>query len=106
MNNFSFLRQVILGIFNAIKALNDHGIIHRDIRPQNVFINSIGENGKEKVKKSGNFGWATFIKDNKSDLIGGIPYAAPEILKNLEYNEKCNLWSLGVTLYELHPSWL
>ena len=102
MSNHSFLRHIILDISKAIKVLNDHGIIHRDIKPQNIFINSFEENEKERVIKLGNFGCATFIKDNKSDPIGTIPYAAPEILENLEYNEKCDLWSLGVTLYELY----
>ena len=101
------LRKTILDISNALKTLNDLGIMHRDIKPHNIFINDFEEDKKEIVVKLGNFGCATFIEDNKSEPIGTIPYIAPEILKNEEYNEKCDLWSLGVTLYQLffgiHP---
>ena len=96
------LRKTILDISNALKTLNDLGIMHRDIKPHNIFINDFEEDKKEIVVKLGNFGCATFIEDNKSEPIGTIPYIAPEILKNEEYNEKCDLWSLGVTLYELY----
>ena len=102
MNSPSLLRKIILDISNALKTLNDLGIMHRDIKPDNIFINVFEENIEEVVVKLGNFHCAIFIEDNKSDPIGTIPYAAPEILKNLEYNEKCDLWSLGVTLYELY----
>ena len=42
-----------------------------------------------------------YIKENTSQLVGSYLYAASEIIKNLEYDEKCDLWSLCITLYEL-----
>ena len=51
--------------------------------------------------KLGNFGSSIYIKDNSSEPIGSVFYSAPEILKNLQYDEKCDLWSLGITLYEI-----
>ena len=39
-------------------------------------------------------------KDNNYEKIGTLSYAAPEIIKSLKYDEKCDLWSLGITLYE------
>ena len=44
---------------------------------------------------------AIYIKENTSESVGSYFYAAPEIIKNLKYDEKCDLWSLGITLYEL-----
>ena len=69
--------------------------MHRDIRPSNLFII-----GRTTVKLGG-FEHAIFIKNNISESVGSYFYAAPEIIKNLEYDEKCDLWSLGITLYEL-----
>ena len=43
-----------------------------------------------------------YIKDNTSESIGTVLYCAPEIIKNIEYDEKCDLWSLGITLFELY----
>ena len=51
--------------------------------------------------KLGGFDYSIYIKDNTSESVGTIFYAAPEIIKNLEYDEKCDLWSFGITLYEL-----
>ena len=97
-NNHILLRQIILDIAKALKITHDKGIIHRDIKPKNIFFN----NEEEKVFKLGNFICSIGIKDNRSNPMGTVLYSAPEILKNMDYNEKCDLWSLGVTLYELY----
>ena len=97
-----FLRQIILDIAKALKTMHDKGIMHRDIKPNNIFLNHLDESQGQIVTKLGDFGCSIFIKDNTSDSIGTILYAAPEILQNLPYNEKCDLWSLGVTLHELY----
>ena len=100
-DNKKFLRQIILDITNALKILHDNGIMHRDIKPNNIFL-SHAENDGERVAKLGDFGCSIFIQDNPSDSIGTILYASPEILQNIGYTEKCDLWSLGATLYELY----
>ena len=102
LHSRSILRKIILDISNALKTLNDLGIMHRDINPYNIFIKNFEEDKEEVMAKLGNFCCAIFIEDNKSEPIGTIPYTTPEILKNLEYDEKCDLWSLGVTLYVLY----
>ena len=84
---------------NALLTIHSNGIMHRDIKPDNIFLKK--ENDLSEIKL-GDFGCATYIKDNKSDPIGTIIYCAPEIVNNLKYDERCDLWSLGVTLYELY----
>ena len=102
INEKEYFKEIILNIGKALKILYENGIIHRNIRPNNIFIKSLDDNEKIKSIKIGNFDCSIYKKDNKSEPIGNIHYAAPEIIKNLEYDEKCDLWSLGITLYELY----
>ena len=94
----TFFKQTILDIAKALKTIHDKGIMHRDIKPSNIFVKS----DKEKIVKLGDFGCSIYIKDNISEPIGTIVYSAPEIIKNIEYDEKCDLWSLGITLFEIY----
>ena len=96
-----FFREIVVSIAYALKTLNDKGIMHRNIKPHNIYIKSL-INDKNRIIKLGNFDCAIKIKENPSDSIGTILYNAPEILKDLEYDEKVDLWSLGVTLFELY----
>jgi len=94
--NIEDFLEILNGITEALKVLNNKGIIHRDIRPRNIFLT-----GKNKIKLGG-FGHSIYKKDNSFEQVGSYFYAAPEIIKNLEYDEKCDLWSLGITLHELY----
>ena len=96
-------KLVVISLAKALKTIHEKGVMHRDIKPQNIFVLEKGkEPNKKKIIKLGDFGCSIFIKDNNSEPIGTILYTAPEILKNIQYDEKCDLWSLGVTLYELY----
>ena len=97
-----FFKEIILRIGKALKILHQKGIIHRNIRPNSIFIKSLDNDEEKKIIKLGNYNSSIYIKDNKSESIGNIYYSAPEIIKNLKYDEKCDLWSLGITLYELY----
>ena len=94
-----FFKIVVQDIAKALMTLQKYGIIHRDIKPSNMFLIEI--DGK-RVVKLGDFGCAINKKDNQSDSIGTYLYNAPEVIKNLEYDDKCDLWSLGVSLFELY----
>ena len=84
-NNLKKFKEILFGIINALEVLNKNGVMHRDIRPSNLFLI-----GKTTVKLGG-FEHAIFIKNNISESVGFYFYAAPEIIKNLEYDEKCDL---------------
>ena len=94
--NINDFTEILYGITDALGILNKNGIMHRDIRPKNIYLI-----GKNQIKLGG-FNQAIYIKDNSFDQVGTYFYAAPEMIKNLEYDEKCDLWSLGITLHELY----
>ena len=96
LSKFYTFGKIILGVAHALKLLNEKGVIHRDIKPSNLFFVY-----NKSLVKLGGFDYSIYIKDNTSESVGTIFYAAPEIIKNLEYDEKCDLWSFGITLYEL-----
>lgn len=85
-------------ICNGFKALNQAKIIHRDIKPSNILLHE----GNAKIA---DFGFARFTDDvdQKSFMteVGSPLYMAPEIFCQNKYNAKCDVWSLGILLYEL-----
>jgi len=107
----TFFKQIIRDLTKGLKTIHERGVIHRNIQPSSIFIIEIeGEDEgeeekkekkeKEKKIKIGEFGNAILKKDNKFEQIGSPFYSAPEIILNKEYDEKCDLWSLGIILYE------
>ena len=92
-------KNITKKIAEALKIMNEQGIMHRDIKPSNIFLLNPEDLNSAKL---GGFDCAIKIKENNNEPIGTIVYSAPEIIKNIKYNEKCDLWSLGVTLFELY----
>ena len=103
--NLPFFKGVFLEIAKALRLIHQKGIMHRCIRTNHIFlVNKENEdyNDLEYSVKLGGFNFAIYIKDNKSEPLDTIFYTAPEIINGEEYNEKCDLWSFGITLYQLY----
>ena len=100
----TLFKNLVRSVVKAIEIYHKKGIIHRDIKPNNIFI--LDDNDmvpdEDKVIKLGDFGCSVLIKENNSEKIGSLFYSAPEILQDLKYDERCDLWSLGVTLFQLY----
>ena len=94
--------QILSGVF----YLHSQKIIHRDLKLENILIsraepmNGDDENKKFYTIKIIDFGTAKKFSKTKSEskLVGTSYYVAPEVLKG-KYNEKCDIWSIGVLLY-------
>ena len=86
-------------ILHAIQHAHDKGIVHRDIKPQNIILLS---NGSIKVT---DFGIARFSRSETKTIseqaIGTVHYIAPEQAKGEATDEKADIYSLGVVLYEM-----
>ena len=85
----------------AIDYLHFRGVIHRDIKLENILINKI-EEGDFKVVIA-DFGIAVLApKAGKMFEKSGSPnYLAPEMLRNLGYDSKCDIFSLGSVFFNL-----
>ena len=83
-------------IANGLKCLHSLGIIHRDIKLENIVHTS---NGFRLI----DFGLSTIISSSEStlDSYGTITYMSPEIIKKEKYNNKADIWSFGVVVYIL-----
>lgn len=71
-------------------------VVHRDIKPENVLISEDGT-----VKLCDLEFCAPFGKEERKTLCGTRDYLAPEIAIRKTYNEKVDIWSLGILTYEL-----
>ena len=81
--------------------MDKNKIVHRDIKPRNIFIFYKNDEKSEFTVKLGIYLTSDFISNEYFDLlVGTAEFMAPEI-SNFKYNEKCDLWSLGVIIYLL-----
>jgi len=94
--------EVITGFFIqlclAVKFVHDKNILHRDIKPPNIFLTKVG------VLKLGDFGIARVLQSTQSmarTQVGTPYYSAPELCHGLSYGKKADVWALGCVLFEM-----
>ena len=90
---------------DCVKAVNkahDNDVVHRDIKPQNIFLNKQGQDGGVQAKL-GDFGIAVKCgKNSKVTTPIGTPlYLDPQRMAGRAYGQKADMWSLGCVLYEM-----
>ena len=88
--------KIFIQIVKGLKALHDLQILHRDLKSANVFL---FKNGSAKL---GDLNVSKVAKRGLGYTQTGTPYyASPEIWKDLPYDNKSDIWSLGCVLYEM-----
>ena len=93
-------RFIIFQILNGLKYLKDKNYIHSNLKPENILIteNFIYKNEKYYKIKLIVFGSENSFQNNSNN---NIPYyMAPELFNKI-YNSKCDIWSLGIILFQL-----
>lgn len=86
-----------IDICTALSACHKHGIIHRDIKPDNILVTDDGH------YKLGDFGLAKNISKtlHSMSMKGTYTYMAPEIYTGCQYDTRADIYSLGLVLYRL-----
>lgn len=92
-------KHIFTQLANVLDFCHSQLVIHRDIKPDNILL------GTNDTIKLADFGLAIIKKaldgSHPYTMCGTAPYLAPEIVRELPYNEKVDNWSLGVVLHEM-----
>lgn len=86
-----YFKQACIGV----GFLHEMNIIHRDIKSENLLIS------KENVVKLCDFGWCAIGLQPRVTFCGTADYMAPEMSQSESYNNKVDIWALGILLYEM-----
>ena len=91
--------NIVMQILRALQHAHDKGIIHRDVKPQNIMLM---KDGSIKVT---DFGIARFARSEHKTMtdkaIGSVHYISPEQARGEITDEKADIYSVGVMLYEM-----
>ena len=89
------VRLVMFQVFSALRYIHELGMIHRDVKPENILCDDL-----ESVKLA-DFSSARHQAEQQSPYVTTRWYRAPEVLLQLPYTDKIDLWAAGVMMAEL-----
>ena len=104
--SYAMIKQIISQLLQGLKYIHAHGIMHRDLKPQNIMFADKNQ-ATLNVLKIIDFGLAERIEAKKFFYahVGTPGYVAPEILavesEDHTYSEKCDIFSAGVIFHML-----
>jgi serine/threonine protein kinase len=95
----NLIKWILFQCLKAIETFHSLNIIHRDINPNNILISSKGEIKISEFANSINDIESKFVVDK---VVGDLAYIAPECLLLHNYNNKIDIWAIGVLMIELY----
>ena len=90
--------SISIQMVTGLQAAHNHHIIHRDIKPQNIIIS---KEGKVKVTDFGIARATTATKTISTSVMGSVHYTSPEQARGGVVDEKSDIYSVGITMYEM-----
>ena len=87
--------QLVHDVAMGLEHTHGHHVLHRDVKPANVFLGASGE------AKLGDFGTGTFQGEDAAERVGTAFYMAPEVFEGLATSVRSDVYSLGVLAFEV-----
>ena len=99
------IKQILNQLNEVFKIMNKNKISHRDIKLNNILVKYLDESHKKFKVLLSDYGISNrllSLTGRFSTHAGNLLIMAPEILNDEQYNDKCDLWSLGINIYQLY----
>ena len=107
--------EIGIQIGNALAAAHARDMVHRDIKPENIMILPDGYvkvldfglakfTGRTKIQPDSDAQTASLIQTKAGMILGTVNYMSPEQLRGKAIDERTDIWSLGIVLYEIDES--
>ena len=103
--NAEQVKDILLQLNNVFKKMHENHISHRDIKVYKILVKYLNEEKTKFKVLLSDYGVSNQLSSmtlNYTTHAGSPIIMAPEILEGEDYNDKCDIWSLGITIYYLH----
>ncbi len=93
--------RIALAVCEALAYIHNHGVVHRDLRPENILVDAHDQIKLTDFRVAAKEGAPRLTFTNLAQIIGASAYISPEELKGNRGDARSDIYALGVILYEL-----
>ncbi|CAD8117182.1 unnamed protein product [Paramecium sonneborni] len=99
-NETIIIDDVFIQMVQGVNEFHKYSLIHRDLKPEN-FVYFFNQENKKIIIKLIDFGTSKMENTIYTQNVGTINYIAPELVRNIPYDQSIDIWSLGIIYYEI-----